>query len=68
MAKIDELKVKYPKVTMTVAEKFKNGDTTPTKKYLKLQGKCYMHSSVLKNNFRQTCVLKRLSCVLNWFG
>jgi len=41
MAKIDELKVKYPKVTMTVAEKFKNGDTTPTKKYLEYMFKMW---------------------------
>jgi hypothetical protein len=41
MAKIDELKLKYPKVTMIVAEKFKNGDTTPTKKYLEYMFKMW---------------------------
>jgi hypothetical protein len=34
MAKIDELKIKYPKVTTTVSNTFFNGDVTPTKKYL----------------------------------
>jgi hypothetical protein len=34
MAKIDELKIKYPKVTTTVSNTFFGGDVTPTKKYL----------------------------------
>ena len=41
MAKIDELKVKYPKVTSTVTEKFQEGDTTPTKKYLEYMFKMW---------------------------
>jgi hypothetical protein len=34
MAKIDELKKRYPKVTAKTAETFLKGDITPTKKYL----------------------------------
>ena len=33
MAKIDELRKKYPKVIKSVADRFFEGDKTPTKKY-----------------------------------
>ena len=34
MAKIDELRKKYPKVNKSTGDKFFEGDKTPTKKYL----------------------------------
>jgi hypothetical protein len=41
MAKIDELKKKYPKVIKSVADRFFEGDKTPTKKYLEFMFKMW---------------------------
>jgi hypothetical protein len=54
MAKVDELREKYPRVTKATFEKLVKADTTPTKKYLeymlkmwttKLEGKAYIPTS-----------------------
>ena len=54
MAKVDELRDKYPRVTKATFEKLVKADTTPTKKYLeymlkmwttKLEGKAYIPTS-----------------------
>jgi hypothetical protein len=42
MAKIDELRIRYPKVTAKPAEIFFNGDKTPTKKYLEYMFKYWV--------------------------
>lgn len=41
MSKIDELKNKYSSITNQMFEKFVEGDTTPTKKYLEFLLKCW---------------------------
>ena len=41
MAKIDELRKKYPNVVMSVADRFFEGDKTPTKKYLEFMFKIF---------------------------
>lgn len=41
MAKIDELRKKYPKVIKSVADRFFEGDKTPTKKYLEFMFKMW---------------------------
>ena len=41
MAKIDELRKKYPNVTKSVSDKFFEGDKTPTKKYLEFMFKMW---------------------------
>jgi hypothetical protein len=44
MAKIDELKKRYPKVTAKTAETFLKGDITPTKKYLEYMFKYWVNT------------------------
>jgi hypothetical protein len=44
MAKIDELRKRYPKVTTKPAEMFFNGDKTPTKKYLEYMFKYWVNT------------------------
>ena len=34
MAKVDQIREKFPRITEVTFNKFVNGDTTPTKKYL----------------------------------
>lgn len=34
MSKVEEIRAKYPSITNAIFERFLNGDTTPTKKYL----------------------------------
>lgn len=47
MAKIDELRKRYPKVTTTVGNTFFEGDVTPTKKYLEYMFKYWEIEIVL---------------------
>lgn len=49
MAKIDELRKRYPKVTTTVGNTFFDGDDTPTKKYLEYMFKYWANRDRFDN-------------------
>ena len=57
MSKVDELRIKYPKVTKVTFNKFVDADYTPTKKYLEFMIKTWVNKPSLTFNLNVSLIV-----------
>lgn len=57
MSKVDELRIKYPKVTKVTFNKFVDADYTPTKKYLEFMIKTWVNKPSLTFNLNTSLIV-----------
>jgi hypothetical protein len=57
MSKVDELRIKYPKITKVTFDKFVGADYTPTKKYLEFMIKTWVNKPSLTFNLSTTLIV-----------
>jgi len=57
MSKVDELRIKYPKITKVTFDKFVDADYTPTKKYLEFMIKTWVNKPSLTFNLTTSLIV-----------
>jgi hypothetical protein len=57
MSKVDELRIKYPKITKATLDKFVAADYTPTKKYLEFMIKTWVNKPPLTFNLSTSIIV-----------
>jgi hypothetical protein len=57
MSKVDELRIKYPKITKVTFDKFVGADYTPTKKYLEFMIKTWVNKPPLTFNLSTSIIV-----------